>query len=167
MKEKKVIFIDSEGVSLERLQQICGDGYRKIMEKMLLFSPYSLQQQEEMVKKSSAIDAGLVILDTANSYYRLEFQDDEKKATRSLIRQLVSLQVMARKKEIPVLITSQVYSMEESVEPFAGKSMEHMVKAIIKLEKIGIGKREATIIKHRSQPEGKTMKFSITSRGLE
>ena len=30
-----------------------------------------------------------------------------------------------------------------------------------------MGKRQVTIIKHRSQPEGKKTVFSITGRGLE
>lgn len=164
---KKVVFIDSEGVSLERMHQICGDKYKKILPNILFFSPYSLEEQEEMIGKSSNIDAGLVILDTANMYYRLQIEKDEDGATHSLMRQLISLQIMAKKKEIPVIITGQVYSTKNGVEPFAGRSMEHIAKTIIKLKKTGEGKREATIIKHRSQPEGKKIKFSIMSNGLE
>jgi len=42
-----------------------------------------------------------------------------------------------------------------------------MIKTAIKLEKKGVGERQATIIKHRSQPEDKKACFKITASGLE
>ena len=53
------------------------------------------------------------------------------------------------------------------IKPFTHRETEHIIKTSIKLEKIGIGKRNAMIMKHRSQPEGKTTSFAITSCGLE
>jgi DNA repair protein RadB len=67
-----------------------------------------------------------------------------------------------------VIITGQVYSTEDDdVKPFAGRMVEHMIKIILKLERTGVGKRQATIIKHRSQPKGKKAFFKITAKGLE
>jgi RecA/RadA recombinase len=40
-------------------------------------------------------------------------------------------------------------------------------RTIIKLEKTGVGKRQATIIKHRSLAEGGKAEFRITSKGIE
>jgi len=81
------------------------------------------------------------------------------------------LQITARKKKIPVLITSQVYSVGNEVKPFAGRSMDHIAKTIIKVEKNGKENgreaRFATIVKHRSIPEGKKIKFYITQDGIE
>jgi DNA repair protein RadB len=95
-------------------------------------------------------------------------EDDEKFAIRSLNRQITDLQIASIKKDIFVVITGQVYSIEnDDVKPFAGRGVEHMAKTIIKFEKIGIGKRQATIIKHRSQPEGNKAIFTITATGLE
>ena len=72
------------------------------------------------------------------------------------------------KKNIFVIITGQVYSTKnDDVKPFAGKGIERVVKTIIKFEKIGTGKRKATIIKHPSQLIGKYAIFKITSQGLE
>jgi hypothetical protein len=42
-----------------------------------------------------------------------------------------------------------------------------MVKTIIKLDKIDVGIRQATLIKHRSEPENKKITFKITQKGLE
>ncbi|HDN95656.1 MAG TPA: DNA repair and recombination protein RadB [Thermoplasmatales archaeon] len=166
---KKVIYIDTEGISKERLLQVFKD--KKKLEKILFFFPFSLKEQEEMVEKAVKIDAGLIILDSANLFYRLEMHEDEANATRSLTKQLVLLQIEARKKNIPVIITSQVYSAGDDIKPFAGRSMDHIAKTIIKLEKVGNknGKeeRKATIIKHRSIPEGKSINFFITQEGIE
>jgi len=167
---KKVAYIDSDGVSLERLNQICKDyDSKKIFTQILFFNPSSLKQQEEMIKNVIKIkNLDLIVLDTFNFFYRLVLEDDEKFAIRSLNRQITDLQISAMKKNIYVIITGQVYSTENNdVKPFAGKGIDHIAKTIIKLEKIGIGKRLATIIKHRSQPEGKKASFTITAQGLE
>lgn len=167
---KKVVYIDSDGVSLERLNQLCKDcDSEKIFNQILFFNPSSLKQQEEMIKNSIKIkNLGLIVLDTFNFFCRLSLEDDEKIAIRSLNRQITDLQINAMKKNIYVIITGQVYSTENNdVKPFAGRGIEHIAKTIIKLEKVGIGKRLATIIKHRSQPEGKKAVFTITAKGLE
>lgn len=169
---KRVVFIDTEGISKERLFQICSND-KAIAEKILFFSPYSLEEQEEMVEKAIKIDSGLIILDSVNLYYRLGVEGDEGGATRSLTRQLVNLQIAARKRHIPVIVTAQVYSVGDEVKPFGGRSIDHMAKTAICLDKIegkrsdGKEGRVATLMKHRSQPEGKKEKFLITSRGVE
>lgn len=167
---KKVAYIDSEGVSLERLNQICTDyDSKKILSKVLFFNPSSLREQEKMIKNAIKVkDLGLVVLDTYNLFYRLTLEEDEKFAIRSLNRQITDLQIAAMKKDLFAIISGQVYSTEnDDVKPFAGRGIEHVAKTIIKLEKIGIGKRQATIIKHRSLPEGEKAIFTITSKGLE
>ncbi len=167
-KGKKVIYIDTEGISKERLLQIFKD--KKLLEKVLFFFPFSLKEQEEMIEKAVKIDAGLIIVDSINLFYRLEMED-ESMATRSLTKQLVTLQIAARKNKIPVIVTSQVYSAGDNIKPFAGRSMDHMAKTIIRINKNGSnnGKEEriATLLKHRSLPEKKSVKFYITQDGIE
>jgi len=170
LHSKKVVYIDCEGVSIERLEQICaGYDFKKILSNILFFNPNSLEEQEKIVRNTVKIkNLGLVVLDTFNMFYRLKIEEDEKSADRSLNRQITDLQLIARKKDIPVVITGQVYSTENGdVKPFAGRGVEHIVKTIIKLEKTSTGKRMATIIKHRSIPEGDKAFFTITSKGLE
>ncbi len=167
---KKVAYIDSEGVSLERLNQLLnGYNHKDILSKIIFFQPLSLTDQEEIIRKIIKIrDIELIILDTFNLFYRLILEDEEKPSFRSLNRQITDLQLASIKKNIYVIITGQVYSVENNdVKPFAGKGIEHIAKTIIKLEKIGISKRQATLIKHRSLPEGKKAIFTITSTGLE
>jgi DNA repair protein RadB len=169
---KKVVFIDTEGISKERLSQICG-GKKEIVEKILFFSPYSLEEQEEMVVKAVKIDVGLIVIDSVNLYYRLNMENDEGAATRSLTRQLVNLQIVARKRNMPAVVTAQVYSVGDEVKPFGGRGIDHMAKTVVRLDKVeekrsdGKEERIATLMKHRSQPEDKTEKFLISSNGLE
>ena len=43
--DKKVAYIDSEGVSIERLNQICeGYNYKKILSSILFFNPSSFEE---------------------------------------------------------------------------------------------------------------------------
>ncbi|MCD6480919.1 MAG: DNA repair and recombination protein RadB [Thermoplasmata archaeon] len=164
---RKAVYIDTEGISKERLLQIFGD--RKKLENLLFFIPFSLKEQEEMVEKACKIDAGIIILDSANLFYRLEMNEDETMATRSLTKQLVTLQIEARKKNIPVIITSQVYSAGDEIKPFAGRSMDHIAKTIIRVERVDERgeRRRAVLVKHRSIEEGACVEFRITAKGIE
>ncbi len=167
---KKVAYIDSEGVSLERLDQICKNyNYKKILSNILFFNPMSFDEQGKMLANAMQIkDLGLIIFDTFNMFYRMQFEEDDKSTSRSFNRQITNLQVVARKKNIYVIIAGQVYSDENGeVQSFAGRGIEHMAKIILRLEKVGIGKRQMTIMKHRSEPEAKKAVFSITNHGLE
>ncbi len=167
----KVVYVDTEGVSEERLAQIC-NGDMELSKRILFFQPYSLEEQEQMVEKAVKIDAGLIVVDSVNLYYRLSMEADEGAATRSLSRQLVTLQVTARKRSIPVVVTSQIYRMDGRIRPFGGRSIDHMVKTAVCLEKIdgqrddGTETRRAELVKHRSKPTGETTVFRIVQEGL-
>lgn len=166
----KAAYIDTESVSVERLSQICeGYDYKKMLSNILFFAPTSFEEQEKMIYNAIKIDdVGLIVVDTFNMFYRIKIEDDEEGANRSLNRQLTNLQLAARKKDLHVLLSGQVYATEnDDVKPFAGRGVEHMAKTILKFERVSTGKRQATIIKHRSQPEGKKAFFAITGRGLE
>src|SRR5512137_2627613 len=43
--EKKVVFVDTEGVSLERLRQICGDDFEAVLKRILFSEPYTIDDQ--------------------------------------------------------------------------------------------------------------------------
>ena len=166
----KVAYVDAEGVSVERLSQICEDyDYKEILSNILFFNPSSFEEQEKMINNAIKIDdVVLIVVDTFNRFYRVKLENDEEGADRSLNRQVTNLQLAARRNNLYVMLTGQVYSTEnDDVKPFAGRGVEHMVKTILKLEKVGSGRRQATIIKHRSQPEGKKASFTITAKGLE
>ena len=167
----KVAYIDTEGVSIIRLKQICQEkyDYKKILDNILFYNPNSLENQEKTITEATNIQGvKLIIVDTINLFYRFNLEDDTEATMRSFNRQVANLQIAAREKDIYVILTEQVYTDKSGeIKPFTNRETEHMAKTTIKLEKIGIGKRKATIIKHRSQPEGKNALFAITNTGLE
>ncbi|MCX6661831.1 MAG: DNA repair and recombination protein RadB [Euryarchaeota archaeon] len=167
---KRVAYIDTEGVSVERLRQICMDcDYKRVLRDILFFTPTSFESQEQMICDAIATKGiGLIVVDTITMFYRLNLEDDREGGIRSFTRQVTNLQVAARQKNLFVIITEQVYTDKAGeVKPFTNRDAEHMTKTILRFDRKGIGQREATIIKHRSQPEGKKASFRISTIGLE
>jgi DNA repair protein RadB len=110
----------------------------------------------------------LVVIDTINLFYRFNLEKDKDYAMRCFSRQVANLQIASREKDLYVLITEQVYTDKTGeIKPFTNRDTEHMIKTIIKLGKVGIGERNATIMKHRSQPEGKQCNYKLTAIGME
>ena len=171
---KKVVYIDTEGVSLERLKQIAGESYEEVMKNVLFFEPHSFDDQEKYVDKAcklaeSSLDVGVIILDSATIHYRLTRNDEEKGIRKSLSPQLAKLLAVARGKDLPVVLTSQVYTDIEkgTFEPLGGHVLLHNAKAIIRLDKVGaVGTRRAVIIKHRHLEEGRRAEFKLTQTGV-
>ena len=166
----KVAYIDTEGVSIERLRQICvAYDFKKIIDNILFFSPSSFEEQEKMITDALKIDeVKLIVVDTINLFYRISLEDDKEGAMRCFTRQVANLQIATREKDLFVIVVEQVYTDKNGeIKPFTNRDTEHMIKTAIKLEKKGVGERQATIIKHRSQPEDKKACFKITASGLE
>lgn len=171
---RKIVYIDTEGVSLERLAQMSGEHYGKVRERILFFEPYSLQEQQAVIEKTVRLAAGtpeigLVILDSAAIHYRIALgTGDDVGGRRALAAQLHQLAGVSRKRDIPVVITNQVFTNVETeeLEPLGGQVIRHLAKAVVRLEKIGPARRRATILKHRSVHEGLQAEFRITTRGL-
>lgn len=172
----RVAYIDTEGVSLERLEQIAGDDVEKVADAILFFEPYSAAEQAETIDRIAKLagsgKVGFVIADSATLFYRMKLgTGDDQAAIRELAQQIRDLLEIARKQEIPVVITNQVYtdidSEDEALEPLGGQLLRHIPKVIVRLERVGDGTRRAVVTKHRSQPEGRAATFELTDRGVE
>lgn len=170
---QKVIFIDTEGLSPVRFKQIAGENAKEIARSIIIYEPLSFEEQYAAVREVERIageNIGLVILDSATSYYRFELEDEETgiKNRRELASQIGFLHALARKHGLAAVITNQVYSdiISGGVRPLGGSSLEHISKAIIQLEKAGEGTRRAILYKHRSRPEGLSAEFRITAEGI-
>lgn len=170
---RKVAYIDTEGVSLDRLRQIAGDSFNDVIKNTLFTEVHSFDDQERMVDKAVKMaeanaDIGLIVLDSATMYYRLTSRQEERSERRSIASQTVKLVGVARKMNIPVLLTSQVYTDVEkgTFESLGGHALHHNAKVIIRLEKISTGRRRAVLVKHRHLPEGRIAEFMLTDRGV-
>ena len=166
----KVAYIDTEGLSSERITQIFTE--KELVKGLLVFQVYSFEEQSDRIAKvcrlSEANDKiGLIVIDSMTMFYRLH--SDDMSARNEFIKQTESLLNAARKNEVPVLITSQVYTNlgSGSIEFLGGNALHHNAKTIIRLDKRNNGRRAAVIVKHRSIPDGKFANYRIVSNGIE
>lgn len=173
LDDKKVIYIDTEGISIERLKQISGDKSEEVLKNILFFKAHSFKEQEQSLQKASNLALGenmnvhLLIVDSFTIFYRALFNSDENERLSSRLgRQLIDLLKIARIKDIPVIVTTQVYESGDGKKPVGGHVLYHNAKTIVHLEILAPHLRKGTLIKHRSQAEKESVKFKITDNGL-
>lgn len=182
---ESVIIIDSEGLSTERFVQIAsahlpeGEELERLAARIILCQPQTFEQQTSCIREIDTVikekegksGVGLVLLDSATLFYRLVLDDDRSMHLKGLANQIATLLESARRHDLVVIITNQVYMDVESGElrPVAKFTLEYLSKVIVQLEKVAgvTGKRRATLKKHRSMPEETSCIFFITGRGVE
>ena len=170
MNGGKVAYIDSEGLSYDRVNQIFG-AVGENAKSLLVSQVHSFEEQSDRVDKTANLaDKGVIdlaIVDSINMFYRINH--DDIKVRNDFVRQIETLLGMARKNDVAVLLTSQVYSniMTGGIEFLGGHALSHNSKTILRLDKKGNSVRTAVIIKHRSLPEGRSANYKITSTGIE
>src|SRR3989344_3505672 len=144
------------------------------MKNIILLKPTSFDEQKKhFAKLNGAVDKdkiGLIVVDSITMLYRLEKGSDEeiRVTNKELARQLSQLSEIARKKDIPILVTNQVYAdfnKEGNFHMVGGDLLKYWSKDIVKLE-FENQYRRAAIVKHRSLPEGKNMTFEISNAGI-
>jgi DNA repair protein RadB len=165
-----VVYIDSEGFSIERFSQIAGDSTNEYAKHLYVFEPSTFAEQGLMISESERLiksgTAGMIILDSATALYRVE-QMNTKDALSMLSRQMMILLGIAKRYDIPVVITNQVFMDidHHRLSGLGGTALSHISKAIIRVEKHE-GFRRAVVFKHRSQAEGKLWEFVLTGTGV-
>lgn len=173
-KGKKVIYVDTEGsFSLERMKQIAPD-YKKLLSRFVFLKPTNFEEQKKNFDKLRKIvddKIGLIIVDTIAMLYRLEVgkSDDVYQVNRELGEQLSYLSEIARKKNIPVLVTNQVYAdfeKKDKVKIVGGDILKYSSKCLIELQITPAGNRRAVLIKHRSIPSEREILFKIVEGGI-
>jgi len=165
--EHVVLFVDTEGLSIERMTQIFGDCDAS---KLLLIRPESLNDlHKTLTSKLEEHDKiSLIIVDTINAYVRLSYLKNKALSSRQFLEMTSILQPLAEKGDYPVLITAQVYEKDGEIGPYFGKSLMHLSKTILHLEKTKKpGLRHIRLKKHRSLPEESVEDFVLTNNGIE
>lgn len=190
-KNGKVIFIDTEGgFSVERFKQLCKDNveFEKIVGNIMLLKPTSFSEQEDSFRTllkeiKSGNEVQLIIIDGMTMLYRLEMAEARKEnnlekidvVNSKLAKQMRILAEIARKKNIPVIATNQVYykflteaelneGQEKNANMVGGDIMRYWSKCIIELKNTR-AKRTTILRKHRSLPE-KELDFEICDDGI-
>lgn len=167
---KKVAYIDTEGLSYERIEQIFSE--RECTKNLLVSQVHNFEEQCDRIPKVCKLSSvneqvGLIIVDSINCFYRLH--TDETSYRNEFNRQTEMLHEAARINDIPILLTSQVYAniLSGTIEFIGGHALHHNAKTIVRLDKKGNGRRAAVIVKHRSLPEGRFANYHITETGIE
>jgi len=186
-KDKKIIFIDTEGsFSLDRVNQITQGIPEFVLKNIAILKPTTFEDQrksiQKILKQSQSENIGLIIVDSITMLYRLELAEARKKdishvqgVNTHLAEQMRSLHEIARKKDIPVVITSQVYNeflteeewlagKQANTNVVGGDILKYWSKCIIELQNPR-GKKHAIIRKHRSLPI-KQLSFEIVNEGI-
>ncbi len=213
-KGNKIIFVDTEGgFSVDRVKQIIGEDYEKVLENIFLLEPTSFEEQKKcflkLLNKIKKEHVSLIVVDGMAMLYRLELGDARESeipgatepktlsthgkgqdssgavklqsnnkvrlVNREVAKQMRVLAEIARKQEIPIIITNQVYSGFQSEEEWrqgkekemnlvGGDLFKYWSKCIIEL-KNDSGRKKAILLKHRSLPQ-KELGFIIRDKGI-
>ncbi|MDI3474691.1 MAG: repair protein RadB [Thermococcaceae archaeon] len=171
----KVAYVDTEGGFFpERLQQMAesrGLDPEESLQRFIIFTPGDFKEQRRTIgslKKLIDPSFSLVVVDSITAHYRAEEQ--RKNLTNELAKQLQVLLWIARKHNIPVIVTNQVHfdTRAERTKPVAEHTLGYRCKDIIRLDKLNSpGSRIAVLERHRFRPEGLIAYFRITEKGIE
>ena len=166
------LYVDTEGLSVERFRQIAdarGDG--ELTSRIVVSAVHDFGEQREAVQDAAdfADRADLIVVDSITGFYRLErTKEQDGESLRDVARQITHLLGLARRHDLAVLVTNQVYTDPDSNQdrPLGGHTMAHWTGVIVKLERFRGGIRRATLNKHGAKPAGESARFQITGTGL-
>ena len=175
-KGNKVIYIDTEGgFSIERVKQLAPENTNDVLKNIFLLKPTNFEEQKDSFKtllKYLKDEVSLIIVDGMTILYRLDFaaakeknSGEMQKINAELVNQIKTLAEIARKREIPILVTNQIYNWEDEKRMVGGDIIKYWSKCHIELSH-DKGRRSARLIKHRSLPE-KEFIFQIVNDGIK
>ena len=174
---KKVLFVDTEGgFSVERVRQVVGEDSKGVLENIILLKPVNFKEQKKAfveLRNKLKEHVSLIIVDGMTMLYRLDFaeaRDSEslkemQKVNFELVEQVRTLAEIARRKDIPIIVTNQVYSWDKVSKMVGGDILKYWGKCLIELTNEA-GRRSVHIRKHRSLKE-KSLPFIIDDKGVK
>ncbi|WP_336406665.1 DNA repair and recombination protein RadB [Haloarcula litorea] len=172
------LYVDTEGISADRMEQIASGraaGTDQTVDdlagRLIVSEALDYDEQTEAVQDAAefAAEVELIVLDSATGFYRLERSDgDGGETLRDVANQITHLLSLARKHDLAVLFTNQVFTDPDSDRSTAlgGHTLNHWSGAILRVDRFRGGNRRATLEKHRAKPAGETVQFRITDEGL-
>jgi len=181
---ESALYLDTEGLSVDRFEQLAAariDGgddpeaaVRELAARVIITEALDFEEQEEAVRDAAEFAPGveLIVLDSATGFYRLErTAGADGETLRRVARQVTHLLSLARKHDLAVVATNQVFSDPDAesdrARPLGGHTLSHWSGTVVRIERFRGGNRRATLEKHRSKAAGDTARFRITEDGLE
>ncbi|MBS3108055.1 AAA family ATPase [Candidatus Woesearchaeota archaeon] len=166
-QNNKIIYIDTEcAFPLDRFIQLYPENYKELLNNIFVIKVKSMSEQInalENIAKAKNVD--LVIMDSLSYHYRKDIKENSEETKPKMIYMMNLLLNIAKTRNIPVLLSNQVYNNIENntLKLIGGKFVENRAKCIIKLDK-GI-KRKIVIEKHPFLEQDK-MNFIINDKGI-
>ncbi|WP_123533522.1 DNA repair and recombination protein RadB [Halosimplex salinum] len=169
------LLIDTEGLSVDRMEQLAGGRDRDVDDvasRLIVTEAHTFEEQEEAVRDAEEfVDiVDFIAVDSATGFYRLQrTEQEEGEALRAVGRQLAHLLSLARKHDIAVAFTNQVFTDidSEQARGLGGHTLNHWSATILRVDRFRGGNRRATLEKHRAKAVGEKAQFKITDNGLE
>ena len=177
----RALYIDTEGLSIDRFEQLAAgraadpdvdDTLEEIASRLVISEAYDFDDQREAVRDAEELaeEVELIVLDSATGFYRLERASDTEggQSLRKVAKQVTHLLSLARRHDLAVVITNQVFTDPDSDRDRAlgGNTLNHWTGAILRVDRFRGGNRRATLEKHRSKPAGDSVTFRIVADGL-
>lgn len=133
-KGGKVIFIDVEGTfDLQRIKQM-DPHCASYLDRIIVFTPKNFEEQEKAII-GLPMNADLIVVDSLSKYYRAELKERGSGVNEKLILMLRKLHKFVDR-EIPVIVTNQVYSkFNGGVEPVGGMMIKRWSQYLVRLQK--------------------------------
>jgi DNA repair protein RadB len=173
------VYVDTEGLSADRFEQVAsaragraGVDLEELASRVVVQSAHDFEEQREAVRdvEEFAGRADLVVVDSITGFYRLERAGDamEGDALRAVGDQVTHLLSLARRHDLAVVVTNQVFADPDSdrTRPLGGNTLEHWTGLVLRVERFRGGNRRATLEKHRAKAAGETATFRIVEDGL-
>ncbi|PSQ44812.1 DNA repair and recombination protein RadB [Halobacteriales archaeon SW_7_68_16] len=175
--EGTVVYVDTEGVSVDRFRQLLyarvgEDRAEAVAGRIIIEEAHDFDDQAEAIRDAEELGdrADLVVVDSVTGFYRVERANDTQggEALREVGRQVTELLGLARKHDVAILLTNQVFTDPEAdrTRPLGGNVLGHLTGAIVRLDRFRGGKRRVTLEKPRSLPAGNSVAVEITAEGM-
>ncbi len=168
---RAVVYIDTESFSVDRFTQIAGPEAERLADRFYLYEPADFDQQAAMIADAEKLlnekKAGLVVVDSATGLYRTEIEQGQD-LLRRLTKQMIMLLGYAKRYDIPVIVTNQVYMdpVRNDYAPLGGTSLFHISKVVLRIDRLD-GIRRIRIAKHHAKPEGSYLDFVMVEEGIQ
>jgi len=149
-----------------------GTALDALAERIVVQEAMDFDEQREAVRDTEAFAerADLIVVDSATGFYRMRRDQDQEggEALRAVAGQITHLLSLARREDLAVVITNQVYTDPDAdrIRALGGHTLDHWTGTILRLDRFRGGNRRATLEKHRSKEAGGSAQFRIVDAGL-
>ena len=168
------VYLDTEGLSFDRLEQIAADrdGETAALDRIMVTRAGTFDEQAARIRDVASVtdDLDLVVLDSATALYRLERtnEGDDGEALDRLGNQLAFLLSIARRYDLAVLATNQVFTDPDTdtIRPLGGETMAHWCGTIARLDRFRGPRRRFSLEKLRGDPADQVVMLELIDGGF-